>query len=446
MNYSALYDKLKPYNHLSFREICEKLDKFTQQKKETLIIRLFELLDNDFYRKQSYFNFFADSTFSGAPFPCSDSRCRLKNIDNLVRFAALYADKVLVYSPVETLIDRIKGDNYSDTAEIAICITILQRLEPLVSSGIIGFTSTDICICPDCLKEITKVEENVINRFDQIRKQIELEFADTVKCRLLRDFNETAYFEIKNGDRFGLHEQVDVLIHGNNPSVTNLLSSSGNVPIQLTSEQIAQFGLGSFMVDVLTNDLFHAQLCMENTFSSYLTNRQYDIDILNSLNNSAPQVDSNKISLFHTLPILANSEISDILKVRNADGEAFVVYRDCINELLLNNPTLNNKSIHEISRDIIDPEIHKIEQTFRNNKKALIGRATRDLVLLGAGISIGLFSKIIPLDAVAIASLAGGIPTISNIFNQYSEAFRSPEINNSNYYFLWKLSAAKKTF
>ena len=49
----------------------------------------------------SAFVFTAPPDLSGAPWPCASINCRLRKVDKLSRFAALYADQLAVLSPVQ---------------------------------------------------------------------------------------------------------------------------------------------------------------------------------------------------------------------------------------------------------------------------------------------------------------------------------------------------------
>ena len=46
----------------------------------------FRRIPSDSFQKRSYYNFYANSTLAGAPFPCSAIECRMSNVADLLRF------------------------------------------------------------------------------------------------------------------------------------------------------------------------------------------------------------------------------------------------------------------------------------------------------------------------------------------------------------------------
>jgi hypothetical protein len=62
------------------------------------------LLPHQTERSVSKFDLVGDTAFAGGPYPCREQNCRIRQVDSLAQFAALYADKVLIYDPFEVII------------------------------------------------------------------------------------------------------------------------------------------------------------------------------------------------------------------------------------------------------------------------------------------------------------------------------------------------------
>jgi len=441
MIYSNLYHYLHRFMGKSYEEIGMQLLKLKSSKIEAIISDLFRLLKFDYYASPSFFNFYAGSTFSGGDYPCSSIACRLKNVENLARFSALYADKVLIPSPIDKHFERINQNLKIDIHDLTVSIIILLYLEPLVKSGIVGFFSHFMCLCEECLHNIEKQENDVNLKLSLVHDYIESDFAETVKCELQRDSKKRAYFSVTGGEKFGLHNQVDFLIPNESDSIKTLLKESNNNPIVIKPELIKSLGLADYAIGKITKDLFDAQVILSPVESSYLTDRKYDIDLMEALEfRSACKDTLFNNTLDHQLPIVQAASLANIVKLRQNEGEAFKVYRDSINHVLMDHQKAGLQTLNEIQRDIIDPEIHKMEQTLKTEKKVLVGKAVRDVVLTGAGISIGCFSGLFPLDTMAVIGLLGGLPTISSIAGKIFDACTDSAIRENKYYFLWKLS------
>ncbi|MEG0486215.1 MAG: hypothetical protein RR576_12290, partial [Oscillospiraceae bacterium] len=127
-------------------------------------------------------------------------------------------------------------------------------------------------------------------------------------------------------------------------------------------------------------------------------------------------------------------------KLRCQDGESFKVYRDSINKLLANISTYDSKDIANFQRDVIIPEINKMDLTIKNSRKAILGSTAFDFAFWNASISIGIFSGLLPLKAAPILGAVGGLSTIKDIASKAKDCiFSNNSIKNENFYFLWKL-------
>ena len=445
MIYSDLYDFLYPYKKLSLAEIQEKLVHFEASKLEKLIQDLFKYVKHDYFQSHSYFNFYASAPFAGGDFPCSGADCRLQNLDDLARFSSLYADKVLVPSPIDKHYDMLVENKKPDIYELAISIKTLHNLEPLVKANIIGYTSHHLCLCRDCLQKIVKKENEALRNLSLIHDYLTSDFAATVGCRLERDNHNTAYFSFRGGEKFGFHDQVDLMIYEETAEIKKLFSESQSPYIDITSEQIVSLGLADYTIMKITNDLLYAQIYMDPVDSSFLTNRPYDTDVLAAMEGNKREPSENINVLQQLVPLVKGSQITDLVRVRQNEGEAFQVYRDSINQTLKNTRISDARILNDLRRDVIDPEIHQMEVILKNNKKVLAGEALRDIAIIGAGLSIGYFSGLIPLDSMAVAGLIGGLPTLCNIINKLHESRTDSVIKNSKYYFLWKLITMEKS-
>lgn len=446
MNYAALYEYLDSFQINSIDEFINNLfSELNEAQVEALVETLFQLIKTDYYAKPSFFNFYPNSSLSGKPYPCSHFACRLNNIDALARFSALYADKVLISSPIDKQFERLTKNEKIDRIDLAISICILLRLKPLVLQGIVGFTSSYVCLCKDCLSKLIKKEIELDKRLKQISKYMVDDLVKTMHCTLTRDERGIAYFAVKGLEKYGFHEQTDLLLHEESDYIKELLSKSPLENIEISPDMIKELGLAECLLLPSIEDIFQGQIIMELVDSSYLTTRVSDVEILKSLDADTGvtinSIQSKIISeaLFHQIPIIGEASIESIIALRKTDEDAFVVYRDSINNILKDISNIDQKSILDLQRDIIQPEIHKMKQTIKNNKKALIKTAARDAVLSSVGISIGIFSGLLPLDYSAVLGVMGGIPAVGKVVSNLFNAFSDNCIKNNNYYFLWKL-------
>ena len=166
--YCELYDYLEGFEQIDENEIYKQiLDEWSENQVEEFVVSVFKLIPNDFFQEASYYNFYANSTLAGAPYPCADLDCRLKNLDDLLRFSALYADKMLMQSPFDKHYENLETGNKINRLDLVGDIIIILYLKSFVLAGIIGFFSSYVCLCEDCLKKFVSKE-------DELRKKMKV--------------------------------------------------------------------------------------------------------------------------------------------------------------------------------------------------------------------------------------------------------------------------------
>lgn len=127
--------------------------------------------------------------------------------------------------------------------------------------------------------------------------------------------------------------------------------------------------------------------------------------------------------LFHKVPLIGEVQIEDIVNLREKDGEVFEGYRSKMNSILNTYDKLDRKTISDIQKDIILPELDTMEQVIYRNKKALIKSAAQDILLMGGGIGIGVFSGMLPIDYSAVVGIVGGLSAISSVAEKARKCF-----------------------
>ena len=92
---------------------------------------------------KSPFSFMGNSSLGGDSLPCSAPYCRMNTVDSMARFAAVYADAVILPDQFDELHEGI-GTKYLENfcMDVAIHVHILQYLRPLIEDGLITFGRT----------------------------------------------------------------------------------------------------------------------------------------------------------------------------------------------------------------------------------------------------------------------------------------------------------------
>lgn len=447
--YIELYDFLEGFEQIEKDDIYKQVVvEWSEKQVEDFIVNIFGLIPNDSINHYSNYNFYANSTLAGAPYPCSNLDCRMENVASLLRFAALYADKMLTQSPIDKHIEDVEMNRKIDRMNLAGDIIIILNLKPLVLSGIMGFFSSYLCLCDNCLQKISRKEYELKVKIQKISELMYKEASNSINCKLKKDLDGAMYFAIKGAEEFGFHEQIDIIIGDGNEKIKKLLKNSKEVT--LTVDMMNNMGIINHLFNPLINDVFQAQINTCFFSSSYLTNRPYEakmISQIKSIGYSKEIIEHTKMveaGLFHEVPLLDEVKIEEIINLRKKDGEAFDGYRSKMNAILDTFDKLDQKTIADIQRDIILPELDSMKQAIYRNKQALIKSVAQDILIIGGGIGIGVFSGMLPIDYSSLVGTMGGISAISNIVDKVRQCLCKDEIKSNSFYFLYELQSKYK--
>ena len=392
--------------------------------------------------KESNFNFVANNTLSGGPFPCSELPCRLKNIDSLARNSILYADTVSISNPFEQYIHLTEFSNFI-RYQLAIDLTLLYYTKPLFDEGIFQYSTSITHVCKACLRKMNAFTKSYEKKMERAEESL-LENILTELTYSLKFYEDsTPYIEIDGSN--------DILEH---PLIINLYDEPLDYlkkrlkrkrKSRLTPQEIIDLGIADMMIYPIIDDLI-TQNHYANYFNSYyLTSRNIDAQLLMQNQNKRKANLSNTISssLDHHLPFLPATDIKKLIHLRKNEGEAFQIYRSSLTNFLTNIKS-KNYDMKQAFKDEIEPEINKINQTIKNSKKLILADITKDIVVGSTFVSVGLFSHFLPPNIGQLIAGVGGV----NYLGKFGENIKKLktielEVKNNKYFFVWKLQKLK---
>jgi hypothetical protein len=215
------------------------------------------------------------------------------------------------------------------------------------------------------------------------------------------------------------------------------------VPFKLTPRQAKACGLGRNEIGHIYDDLVQQNYYGNLAGVNYLTQRDIDLDIIrkasvNSGSNKFPPA-TTPTAFSHALPVVDHIEVRRILALRRAEGAAFAVYREALLKGL-NQKKLTLRQQAEFFRDVIQPEIAKIDLAVRKSKKLLVKSLAQDVVIAAGGIAIGLFSGLLPPNVGTAAVGLGGLHYSRQFVKKLTELCAEPQKAMDNrFYFLWRV-------
>ena len=265
---------------------------------------------------QPQFSFIANTGLSGGPFPCRRAECRLTRADALGRFAALYADKVLIRDPLELFVhlqDHVDAEMLPNLAD---SLRVLYLLRPLLEAELIDLASGTLRVCPNCYRNLLAENGIAPERFDRAKDALSDRFVREVSV-VIRRLAHGAYLEMRGPEA--------LIEHGSGAwgplDPGELLAKKKSGAKLSTAEMRKTRALSSFVRSIVDD------IALENLFShrygvAYLTDREIDFEVLKAVNRPADNRLNHALvsGLAHTLPVVHEVGFQDLLKLRQEEG------------------------------------------------------------------------------------------------------------------------------
>lgn len=432
--YDDMYEYLSGFTGKSFEDIYTYLDGLEQAEFDSFLDNLASLIPEDYFENDGIFNYSVDSTLEGGPFPCGSFPCRINNIENLARFSALYADKTLIQCPIDHAFTGCHAD-FVDLEELAFGIYVTVRLERLVKAGYMGFRPSYISLCNGCLQKQLSIESAASQFLNGAWDKIVGGFHESATCTLHAYDDGSLYVEIAGMNDYGSHEILDVSFRKDPLSLVELYQTKGSVT--LSSDYLSSGGLDGLLIPMLS-DSFHALTSPLLQGGAYLTTRPAQVKILESaksfiLKDSMTSTRYNRINL--SLPFTQDASLDSIIRVRQSNEEAFQVFRDAIRASQTELAS-GDDVIAAVKREVIDPEIHKLELALRSSKFKFRTIVGAEAAVGAASLAVGSYFGL-PIES--IASIAGAIG-VGSILSHGVDTIWDDSVRNNPMYFLWKIT------
>lgn len=412
----------------------------------------------------SYYSFYPDSDLSAQHNFCPNWDCRLYRVDRLSRFAVLYADSIYIqdyfsdYQHIPSI--SLMEEQYRRTfvGDIKILLHIKQLLLDGVVQFLSGYAASGAHVCPGCFSEYVGDYKNIKAELIKSFKELAAEYIASTEISVSlidKQQNRRIYSTIISGSEdFIVHGQTRIVANDSSlpkpfrEIISNINESRLTKGYHLSSEEVAKSGLIEKYI-IERNDDIWIQLClaaMSNSHLKYLTHNEINVRFLNYITKSPAINHKNEIIknyLLYELPVVNNIPLHSLLELRKNDYDSFICYRNSINRLIqdhfVNKSDLSPSLAKEISADLIQPELSKINMKVKSFQDFQLQKAKRDIFISTGLLSFGIFSTFIIPGLALPAILASGAEAIRGVKSLHSSFQVPSEIKSSNMYFLWKL-------
>ncbi len=404
-------------------------------------------------REKSAYAFSSSLSLSGSTFPCSALNCRLKKAESLAQFSALYSDRVYIdYFPSEYLnhVEKIEKLNPGEIQKrLANDLSVLSYYRPLIEAQkIIPITHPNYC--PHCLTE--SFGDNADKRFKDIFPALAKRYSEET----------TATIEKRDGRFIVDIKASEILLeHGGAKLISNKVPYLEKIPrilnqleagkkVLLTISDIKKLKLDKELASHVHANLVFELASTQSINTNFLTERDLDIQaIKNVLGDPITEERNQLVQKYLTclVPFAEDVNPEDLLKIRDGENDAFIVFRQGLNQVIdeyrKQKTGFTENNAREIYGDIIEPKIAQLNSRVSTARKSFIKNTASKIAGWAGAISFGWYSGLLPSDLATVASTLGLIKIIAEITEgTLSKSNIDSTIRDDPMYFLWKV---KKT-
>jgi hypothetical protein len=431
--------KVLQKKHLSVKNFPEKIMSWSAVQIIEFAADAYFSLEELPNKVHNLFTFAASSSFSGGAFPCAGAKCRLNNMDSLSRFAALYADRVYIPNPFEKFLDIDDGKEISEVLRDDLIGDLYNLIyaQPLFEAGLFSVRNNIRGLCASCLEHSEQLEESIQYKLDQVEKHLETQYGSKVRVEIT-DREDEIFLVFSGPEQFVEHGSVDICGTLRQDLVDGYVRGKSR---KLTRKEIQKYGIFQWFIRPTLTDLFEQNLHVLTRHTQYLSNRQIDFDLIASVGTPDTLSVNRKLvdGIAHSIPDILGIRLENLLKLREKEGEAFMVYRDKLRNALEQSKALKTKEIVQLVDDEIKPELNKIENTIKNSRKLLKRSLLQDVIVSSGYITVGIFGGFLSPQAGNLVTAIGGLTSARALVEKTTKMITAPEqVLENPYYFLWK--------
>jgi hypothetical protein len=386
------------------------------------------------------FKFFASSSIRG-DYGCQTWGCRVAKAADLVRYAALYCDKVII--PIS--LDRHVTQGEEDTSfkfDLAGSILCLQEFRPASEAGVLRLVPDELYFCAECAKAAAERYANSERSVEDFLLQNQTKFSmDYVPAG---EETPLPLVEVRGPDELLEHGRL-LAMYRNEPAWVSDLGSSGppRRRYSLSPLEVEKTGIVRDLLHQLAADAAFQQIYTANHEAKYLTSlpaQAQAIEIASRNRDAAQRVASLLTAITHSVPILNELPTSSTIRIRREDPEAFLRYRSALGRILSEyvetERVIGASEAREIYADILLPEILRLRAKAKSHRESKLTSAIKKCTFSALVVTVGLFGGL-PASVALALKAAGATNLLRDVHDAVSETpTTSSQIKDENLYFL----------
>jgi hypothetical protein len=368
---------------------------------------------------------------------CARYSCRAKKLDALARYAALYAQQVILPLRFERPSEQSHAAVTRDRLERA--ISAILHLRDLVAAGIVVPIVPTIHLCEQCSKRAFAEYQQGLAAAQQQARSHQREFTFVYE----EPADGFCVLHTSGPERYIEHGQLHSVYSTRPAWIPNHVRAGEQFRVSVATAKRA--GLVDGLFTDFASDAFMHQHYTRRFNATYLTDLEGEAEffhILSAQDARTLRTAALCAQLTHELPIFTDLSIKDVLRIRAEIPESFVAYREKLTSVVWKYASHAEKISRNEAADIYNDELRPAiadltaaataERTRRIRKSMLLAAIAIGVVSLGA---TGM------LNVPQITALIGGAAGMQAV-NEISNLGKGAMAANSSYFFLFKLQQA----
>jgi len=399
------------------------------------------------------FSHIATLSLGGATAPCAGLDCRIRHIDQLVPFAALYSDRVYVHNFLSDNAEHAHSGHATSLDErrykLLDDLQVILRVRPLIEAGLIVPVTATGERCNQCVA-VGAFGTGADKRFSSERRRLAARFAGemsvvlehadgewSIQCKAPADL-------LEHGGTYEAHgEPPEPLLH--TPRILERALNGESVTLSRSARR--ELGIDEQAADDVFGSVIFEMAVSQALGSSFLSDTNLPIEILAAISGDADLARRNTLVQKHItslVPFAGDLSAAGILKVRQREAESFLTYRQALNRAI-DDVTDRGKSFTErdaraIYADVLAPDLARLDRAVKAARKDVVKEVGRSVIGWSAAIGFGMYTGLLPAQLVLAAKALGLTKVVADMAAGAGRLL-SPEdaVRKEDLFFLWKI-------
>ncbi len=400
--------------------------------------------------KNPFFSYAAALHMGGDSAECFDLDCRMRRINKLARYAALYSDTVYIpsyFSKYTTL----KAEESLPTSKQRFFedLQVISEIRPLIERDFIRIFPIETHYCFGCQANAL-LGEGAKNRFTRQFNRLKKTYLENMRASVSQ-LGATYLWRLSGPAQYMDHAVARVQSAMNHPVLSHRPRIAGSLrrgkTLKVSKTLLREMSFHWEKAHEVARNALYGLTTSRCLNTSFLTGSDIHVSFLNSLQQSSVISRQNIVAANHLASIIPFAEdvsLTDIITLRNREEEAFVKYRQALKsaiaEFVKPGAAFTEKEARELHADVIAPSLAALDIRVKRAKRDLISKPLRSVSGVVGSLSFGMLTGLVSSDISAIAKAIGivgfGAKFIADVM---ALGDSETAIADEHLYFLWKV-------